>query len=249
MPDLSWLTARPIAHRGLHDAAAGVIENTASAFTAAIAGGYAIETDVQISADGEAMVHHDDALGRLTEGSEALARMDAAALQAVRFKATAERILTLRELCDLTAGRTPLVIELKSRFDGDLRLAARAAEILAAYKGPAALMSFDPAPIIALRNIAPELPRGIVAERHYTHHEWDRLSAAEKVRLAFVLHAPQSRPQFLAYSVKDLPSPAPWLARHAFGLPLLTWTVRSEHDRQIAARHADQMIFEGFRPS
>ena len=69
MPGLDWLTARPIAHRGLHDASAGVIENTASAFAAAIAGGYGIETDLQISADGEAMVHHDDALGRLTEGS------------------------------------------------------------------------------------------------------------------------------------------------------------------------------------
>ena len=249
MPDLSWLTARPIAHRGLHDAAAGVIENTASAFTAAIAGGYAIETDVQISADGEAMVHHDDALGRLTEGSEALARMDAVTLQAVRFKATTDRILTLSELCALVDGRTPLVIELKSRFDGDLRLADRAADVLKTYQGPAAVMSFDPAPIVALRNFAPEIPRGIVAERRYTHHEWDRLPAAEKFRLAHLLHAPWSRPQFLAYSVKDLPSPAPWLARHVFGLPLLTWTVRSEHDRARAARFADQMIFEGFRPS
>ena len=77
MPSLDWLTARPIAHRGLHDASAGVIENTASAFAAAIAGGYAIETDLQISADGEAFVHHDDALGRLTEGSGRLADMTA----------------------------------------------------------------------------------------------------------------------------------------------------------------------------
>ncbi|MDO8877221.1 MAG: glycerophosphodiester phosphodiesterase family protein [Pseudolabrys sp.] len=249
MPDLAWLTARPIAHRGLHDAAAGVIENTGSAFAAAIAGGFAIETDLQISADGEAMVHHDDALGRLTEGSEALARMSAAAIQAVRFKATADRILTLAALCELVAGRVPMVIELKSRFDGDMRLAVRAAEVLAGYAGPAALMSFDPAPIARIRQIAPHLPRGIVAERHYTHHEWDRLSAFEKFSLAFLLHAPQSRPQFLAYSVKDLPAAVPLVARRAFGLPLLTWTVRSESDRARAARYADQMIFEGFRPS
>ena len=65
---LDWLIARPIAHRGLHDAARGVIENTAGAVRAAIAGGYGIEVDVQVSADGEAMVHHDDVLGRLTEG-------------------------------------------------------------------------------------------------------------------------------------------------------------------------------------
>ena len=81
---LAWLTARPIAHRGLHDAAAGVIENTASAFNAAIAGGYGIECDLQLSGDGEAMVHHDPVLGRLTEGDTWLADMTAAEIKAVR---------------------------------------------------------------------------------------------------------------------------------------------------------------------
>jgi glycerophosphoryl diester phosphodiesterase len=248
MRDLKWLTARPVAHRGLHDAAAGVIENTASAFRAAIDGGFAIETDLQLSADGEAMVHHDFALGRLTLGSRLLAAMTAAGLKEVPFKATSDRIKTLGELCDFVAGRTPLVIELKSRFDGDLRLARRAAEVLKNYAGPAALMSFDSEPIAALRKIAPGLPRGIVAERHYEDNEWRELSASRKRALAFLLHAPRTRPNFVAYHVKDLPSPGPWLARHVFGLPLLTWTVRTEQDRQQARTWANQMIFEGFRP-
>src|SRR3989304_763460 len=100
MSGLDWLTARPIAHRGLHDASAGVIENTASAFNAAIAGGYGIETDLQISGDGEAMVHHDDAFGRLTEGTGALAGMTAAEIKTVHFKASTDRIRTLGEPCD-----------------------------------------------------------------------------------------------------------------------------------------------------
>src|SRR5476649_475677 len=129
LPGLAWLTARPIAHRGLHSAANGVIENTASAFSAAIAGNYGIETDLQISADGEAMVHHDDALGRLTEGSGRLAEINAAEIKAVRFKATIDRILTLGELCELVAGRATLMLELKSHFDGDLRLAQRTADV------------------------------------------------------------------------------------------------------------------------
>ena len=58
----------------------------------------------------------------------------------------------------------------------------------------------------------------------------------------------RTRPHFIAYAVSDLPAPAPWLARNLFGRPLLTWTVRSEDDRRRAARYADQMIFEGFRP-
>jgi len=247
MPGPDWLTARPIAHRGLHDGASA-IENTTSAFQAAIDGGYGIETDVQITSDGEAMVHHDFALGRLTLGSRQLAAMTAAGLKEVPFKATADRMMTLGELCEFVGGRVPLLIELKSRFDADLRLVKRAADVVKTYPGPAALMSFDPTPIVALREIAPKIPRGIVAERYYKHSEWHDLSASQKRSLAFLLHLPRSRPAFVAYHVKDLPSPGPWIARHILRLPLLTWTVRSEGDRRRARKQTDQMIFEGFRP-
>jgi glycerophosphoryl diester phosphodiesterase len=243
-----WLTARPVAHRGLHDNAAGVVENTASAFAAAIAGDFAIETDLQISSDGEAMVHHDFALGRLTLGSRQLAAMTAAGLKEVPFKATPDRMMTLSELCGFVAGRTPLLIELKSRLDGDMRLVQRAAEVLQTYTGLFALMSFDPEPITALRTLAPNFTRGIVAERNYEDPEWRELTDKQKRALAFLLHAPRSRPHFIAYQVNDLPSPGPWIARHVFGRPLLAWTVRTDAERARAKRRADQMIFEGFRP-
>ena len=243
-----WLTARPIAHRGLHDVAAGVIENTPSAFAAAIASNYGIECDLRLSADAEAMVYHDSTLDRLTERSGQLDAATAAELKRVAFRATTDRMITLGDLCDLTAGRVPLMIEVKSRFDGDLRLVTRAAQVLAGYSGAAALMSFDPAPIAALRSLAPRLPRGIVAERRYSHPEWRPLPERTKRALAHFAHAWQSRPQFIAYSVKDLPAPVPFVARSLLHLPLLTWTVRTEADRQRAARHADQIIFEGFRP-
>jgi len=245
---LDWLTARPIAHRGLHDAAAGIIENTASAFTAAIEANYAIECDLQISADGEAMVHHDDALGRLTEGSGRLAAMDAAAIKAVRFKTSADRILTLGELCELTGGRATLVIELKSHFDGDTRLVQRAAQVLARYRGPAAVMSFDPDMVAALRAIAPRLTRGIVAERDYSHPEWQALPYWRRRSMAHLLHFPRTRPHFIAYWVGALPTLAPLIARYVFGCPLLTWTVRSLEDIARARHWANQMIFEGWRP-
>ena len=248
MPGLDWLIARPIAHRGLHDATAGVIENTARAFSAAIDANYGIETDLQLSADGEAMAHHDDGLGRLTEGTGRLADMSAAQIKAVRFKGGTDRILTLGELCELVAGRAPLLLELKSHFDGDVRLVERVASVLAGYAGPVAAMSFDPAQVEVIRRRAPALPRGIVAERHYTHHEWDRFSATAKLRMAFLLHAGRTRPDFIAYSIKDLPAVAPLIARRVLGLPVLTWTVRSDADRRRAAAYADQIIFEGLRP-
>jgi glycerophosphoryl diester phosphodiesterase len=246
MPGLAWLTARPIAHRGLHDAAAGVIENTASAFSAAITAGYGIETDLQISADGDAMVHHDEALGRLTEGSGRLAAMSTGDIQKARFKATSDRILTLGELCRLVDGRVPLLLELKSRFDGDVRLVGRVVAVVGAYSGPAGIMSFDPILVEAVRNKAPDLTRGIVAERHYLGPNWAAVPPTAKLSMAFLLHAGRTRPHFVAYAAKDLPAIAPLIARHLFGRPLLTWTVRSKDARAVS--WADQIIFEGIRP-
>jgi glycerophosphoryl diester phosphodiesterase len=239
-----WLTARPLAHRGLHDAAAGLIENTPSAFRAAIDGGYGIECDLQISADGEAMVHHDDALGRLTDGAGRLDAMSAAALRRVPFKASADRMLTLGELCDLIGGRSVLLVELKGRFAGDNRLAARTAEVLAGYDGAVAAMSFDPGSMATLRRLAPSLTLGLVGMRR----DAGAPVTARMPAWRYVRQSLAARPQFLAYRVQDLTSAPPLFTRHVLRWPLLTWTVRTTEDRARAARYADQMIFEGFRP-
>jgi glycerophosphoryl diester phosphodiesterase len=248
MAGLDWLIARPVAHRGLHDAQKGVIENTPSAFAAAIAGGYGIECDLQVSADGEAMVHHDDVLGRLTAGDGRLDALTAAELKRVPFKATGDRMITLPELCELVAGRSTLVIELKSRFRGDLGVVGHAAKVLAGYRGPVALMSFDPAQIAAVREIAPKLPRGLVAESPHLLRGGRKALNAARDAVAFFAPALHARPQFIAYSVSDLPAPLTTVTRKGLGLPLLTWTVRTADQRRTAERYADQMIFEGFRP-
>src|SRR4051795_10504847 len=109
-----WLTARPVAHRGLHDFARGIIENMPGAFQTAMAGNFGIETDIQLTADGEAMVHHDNELGRLTEGSGALLSKTSAELKQIAFKDTPERMMSLGDLLALVDGRVGLVIEIKS---------------------------------------------------------------------------------------------------------------------------------------
>jgi glycerophosphoryl diester phosphodiesterase len=243
-----WLTARPVAHRGLHDRTRGIIENMPGAARAAIDANVGIECDIQLTTDGEAMVHHDEALDRLTEGSGALLGMTAAELKAVRFKDTAERMMSLGDLCALVAGRVPLVIEVKSHFDGDRKLVARMAEVLASYRGPVAGMSFDPDQVLALRESMPGLPRGIVAERSYDAADWPEATPAQREGMLHLRHAFRTRPHFVAYWIDELPALAPWIARHIFGLPLLTWTVRTPEQRTRAGRYADQMIFEDFRP-
>ncbi len=135
--DLARLADRPGPSRiaGCMTPRRGIIENTAGAVRAAIAAIYGVEVDVQISADGEAMVHHDDVLGRLTEGEGRLDRLSAAELKRVPFRGSSERMMTLGELCDLVGGRVTMLIELKSRFDGDTRLPERVAAVLAGYRG------------------------------------------------------------------------------------------------------------------
>ncbi len=243
-----WLTARPVAHRGLHDRARGIVENMPGAALAAIEGNFAIECDIQLTADGDAMVHHDDTLGRLTEGSGALLGLTSTFLKEVRFTDTSERMMSIADLCILVRGRVPILIEVKSHFDGDRKLVRRMGEVLNEYRGPVAAMSFDPDQVIAIREMIPDLPRGIVAQSIYTEADWPEATPAQREGMRHLKHALRTRPQFVAYGVNDLPAPAPWIARHIFGLPLLTWTVRTQEQRARAARYADQMIFEGFHP-
>jgi glycerophosphoryl diester phosphodiesterase len=248
IPPLDWLAARAIAHRGLHDPTQGLVENTAGAVRAAIAAGYGIEVDAQLSGDGEAMVYHDAALGRLTEGDARLDRLSAAELKRVPFRDSSERMMTLGDLCDLVAGRTTMLIEVKSRFDGDVRLAERVGEVLTAYAGPAAPMSFDPWQIKALRHHAPELACGIVAAKYRPHPYWDLMPAWMRHGMGSLLTALLARPQFIAYAAADLPAVAPVFAKRLLRLPLLAWTIHAEAERRHALRWADQIIFEGFQP-
>jgi glycerophosphoryl diester phosphodiesterase len=245
MASPAWLTARPIAHRGLHGN--GLLENTISAALAAIDKGVAIECDVQLTADGEAVVFHDFSLERLTVGSGRLDALTAQALAALAYRGSHDRIPTLAAFLDLIGGRVPLLVEIKSRFDGDLRLTRRVAEILNGRNAPVAVMSFDDEIVEALLALTPDRPRGIVAEAEYHDHGPAKIDPTRKTILAGLMHVDRSKPDFIAWNVKNLPHPIPNLARY-FGMPVLTWTVRTAEHRQKAAGCADQMIFEGFVP-
>lgn len=243
-----WLTARPIAHRGLHDAAAGRVENSLSAARAAIDAGCAIECDVQMSSDGEAMVFHDFTLDRLTQARGRVDAMTAADLARLALKDGPDRIPTLSDLLMAIDGRVPLIVEVKSRFDGDARLTRRTCEIMRQHGGPVALKSFDPAVLIAARPLCAGAPLGIVAMNGYDYPDYAALAPDRKHALANLLHFGETRPDFLSWRVRDLPTAAAYLCRAALRLPVMAWTVRNAMERARAAAHADQMVFEGFRP-
>lgn len=240
----SWLMARPVAHRGLHDKANGLIENSASAARAAIAKDCAIECDIQLSQDGEAMVFHDFTLERLTAATGRVDAMSAKQLGTLTLTGSQDPIPTLADFLALIAGRVPLVCEIKSRFDGDLWLTRRALDIARHYDGPLVFKSFDPFLVASLKQLAPAIPRGIVSQSHYEEAGWEMLSPEQIFAMENLGHWDETQPDFISWKVRDLRHGAPFIARKLGGVPVMTWTVRTQAEIEEAKLFADQLVFE-----
>jgi glycerophosphoryl diester phosphodiesterase len=244
MRALSWLVERPIAHRGLHRKADGIVENTQSAFAAAMAGNYAIECDLQITADGEAVVFHDETLDRVTEGAGLVKAHSTKDLQKISYRFGKDRMQTLGELLDQVAGKVTLVIELKSHWDGDDSLALRALQVLESYTGPYALMSFDPDIVAQLAEFSPRSIRGITADRA-TDSYYSMLPVSRRLEMQTFSHLARTRPHFVSFYFRDLPF-APVQSIRAAGHPVITWTIRNATEAAVARRYSDQITFEGY---
>jgi glycerophosphoryl diester phosphodiesterase len=241
---------RPIAHRGLHDPKKGLIENTAPAFAAALAKGYGIECDLQPLADGTPVVFHDETLDRLIDGTGRVDQVAKPKLTKLRYKADADTgIVTFADFLDQVGGKVPLLVEIKSEWRPlPLAFLKGIADLARRYHGPLALMSFDPAVMVAVRDLAPAIPRGIVAGVYKGDGWWlDQLGAARAAALTDLLENGPVAPAFISYHVKALPTPATSTLR-ANGMPLFCWTVRTEAERAAAARYADAETFEGYEP-
>lgn len=236
-----------IAHRGLHNRAAGRVENSRAAVRAAVEAGYGVEIDLQLSADGEAMVFHDDTLDRLTAERGPLRDRTAAQLGRIALSGGGETIPTLAEALALVAGRVALLVEVKDqggRYDatGVGPLEARVAALLAGYAGPVAAMSFNPAAVAALRDAAPGVARGLTA---CGPDGWDGAPNAE--RLAAMADWDAAGADFCSYRWRDLPTPET-ARRRAAGHAVLSWTLRNPADAAAARLHSDNVTFEGYRP-
>jgi glycerophosphoryl diester phosphodiesterase len=234
---VAFLSAQPYAHRGLHGA--GCPENSRAAFAAAIAAGHGIECDVQAAREGEAFVFHDAMLDRLTNTRGAFASRSAGELDQTRLRDGNETIPRLAEILALIGGRVPVLIEIKSSSPlvGVLCLGVRRA--LEGYSGNVAIMSFNPAVGRWFRNHAPRFVRGLVITEQGPTTRLARLRRELERRVALWT----VKPDFLAYDIRDLPSPFA-SGQHSRGLKLLTWTVRTAQQERTAFAHADEIIYE-----
>jgi glycerophosphoryl diester phosphodiesterase len=234
-----WLRGLTVAHRGLHDGGArgGRMENSPAAFAAAIAAGLAIECDVQLTRDGEAVVFHDFTLDRLTAQTGPVIERSAADLTRLALGDSGDTLLRLADLLAMIGGRVPLLVEVKMRADGDFAaLCGAVARDLAPYAGPVAVMSFDPRVPEWFAAHAPLVPRGLILD------SVDLCGGATAARRHRALR--QAQADFLAVDVRGLPNR--FVARQRRqGLPIATWTVRRPAQRATALAHADALIAEG----
>lgn len=241
----SWLRSVPVAHRGLHDIGKGVPENSVAAFRAAIEAGFAIECDVRLAADGVPMVFHDGDLKRLTGTEGKTDALTSAALGKLPILGTSETAPTFAAFLNLVAGQVPLLIEVKNYGDATAeKLAAATWSVLKGYAGDYAIQSFAPDIVAWFKAHAPHVARGQIAT---DPDGMSSLSEAERAVLKGKLATNHGDPDFVAYDVKLLPAPLTDRAKVA-GKPVLTWTVKTPEHRAVAEQHADNMIFEGFRP-
>lgn len=239
--------AAPIAHRGLHDPGAGPVENSRAAVRAAAAAGYGVEIDVQLAADGEAMVFHDADLDRMTDYSGPLGDLASDTLGQIALRG-GETIPTLAEILRV-AGDVPLLIEIKDQNGacsprGVGPLEARVAAAIRGRYGPTAVMSFNPHVVAEFGRAAPDRPRGLVA----CAAEGYGPQAEDAVALARLERFDALGAAFASYDWRALPTPETERLRAA-GAPLLCWTVRSAAEEREARRHADNVTFEGYRPA
>jgi len=162
-----------VAHRG---APGERPENTLAAFEAAVdARTGAVEFDVRVTADGHAVVIHDAAVDRTTDGAGRVRDLTLAEVLRLRIEGPGDRSLgvpTLHEVLASLSGRVAVDIEIKNvpgdpDFDPDDEVAVglvhRALDDVA-FVGDVLVSSFNPRSLAASRNARPEVPTGLLTD-------------------------------------------------------------------------------------
>jgi len=234
----------PVAHRGLWSPT-GAPENSLGAFQAACAAGYGIELDVHLSRDGEAVVHHDYTVKRMTGTEGKVKDLTLVELRSLRLAGTDETIPTLAEVLVEVGHRALVQIELKTPFGEVGPLEKRVSEILLDHNGPTAVIGFNPYSHAWFADHHPQILRGLDSYR-WNDDNARKLAPEQRKVFAALEQVEIARPDFLALDVKMLP-----LARadefRAGGMPVVAWTVRSPDEWERVRAHCDNLIFEGFQ--
>lgn len=240
----------PISHRTLHDVTNARPENSIEGAQAAIAAGYAVEIDIQMTQDGQALVFHDYHLDRLTGEAGLVRDKTAAQLAGIPLTGGATSAPVLPDFLKLVAGRVPVLIEIKDQ-DGGLGpdvgpLEVAVCRALESYSGHAAIMSFNPHSVAKCAELAPDIQRGLVTEP-CTPSVWPNVPDTARDGLTRITDYERVGACFISHSVNDLGSPHVAAIRRKGG-NILCWTVRSAAQEAEARKTVDNITFENYLP-
>ena len=232
------------AHRGLHTNDGRVPENSLAAFQAAVQAGYGVELDVQLTADRQIVVFHDNDLKRMCGIDKRVDELTYSELSELRLLDSDQTIPLLSDVLEILDGAT-LLCEFKAlRSYTDTSLCQEALPLLDAYKGEVCIESFNPFMVRWFRKNAPEYIRGILSKKF----EKGEVAQALRFPLASLFCNCLCRPDFIAYQHTDYKQfffrLCKWLSPMT-----IAWTVRSPAEETAAKRHFDAVIFEGYLPT
>ena len=243
-PGLQALKGWRYAHRGLHSE--GIPENSMAAFRAALKHGFGIELDVHLLKDGTLAILHDHDLKRTTGIDGKIEDLTAEDLPNCFLEGTRETIPTFAQVLELYAGKAPLIGELKAIGDNYAALTEAACDMLANYEGVYCLESFDPRVVNWLKNNRPHLIRGQLTENFVTGK--GPLPMPIKIMLTTQLENFLIQPDFVAFKYIDRKNPGNFLVRKLWGIPGVTWTIKTPEALALAEKEGYIPIFEGFVP-
>ena len=246
-PLLRVLRTYRFAHRGYHDSADGIPENSLAAFRRAVEHGFGAELDVHLSKDGRLVVMHDESLKRTCGVDRPISELTADELSAYRLEGTDEKIPFLEEVLPLFEGRTPLVVEVKPVHRNHAALCRATCEMLARYRVDYCMESFDPRAVLWLRKNRPDIVRGQLAENFTRHGE--KLAAPLRFALHNLLTNALTRPDFVAYRVDDRRDLSFCVATKLLGAQEFSWTVRTPEEQRAVEKDGGVIIFERFDPT
>ncbi len=242
---------RPVAHRGLHNSKNGIIENSSSAFAAAISKNYAIECDLQLSKDGVPMVFHDETLDRITDKSGKIYDFNAKELRKIPLSNSKnnDKILQFTELLTQIDGRVVLAVELKPQGNKERNelLAKKAVAAIKNYSGAIAFISFVPEILQYCKKFGFNGPIGIIVAKFDSKAAKEKIPPLKRFILRNMLHYPITRFDFLDVDHKALDLLSVRIFRK-FGFPIACWTVTSQQEADEALKYCDQIAFENFIP-
>ena len=235
---LTWLTEKPIAHRGYHNSE--IVENTLEAFENAIKHNYNIELDLQLSKDGQIVIMHDLNLKRLTGIDKNVRDLTYDELAKIELGKNHQHIPLFKDVLSLVDGKINIVVELKN-INHKLNniLVDKTLEMIKDYKGVYVLQSFNPFIVQRIRKLRPDLPRGQLVG------DYKGIPFPMNYLMKHMYTNIFSKPQFSDRGIKiDVKQINKYLGK----IPVISYTAKSEEEYIKYLNKYDNVIFEGFEP-